>query len=755
VRAVSDQELVSSIPEPSTGAGFSFERAVLAAGFSFETYSEPANSRWERGSKGTDVAFISQTFTRSLYRGVLQVSVLECTELPQEQDAAQKVLSGDAPDAYCLLAIVEGREKEDKEMIENRFNSGVKELQRSSCIARTTTVWSNNSNTEETGNNFKKTKKDSVSSWGKNESHYLYTQDPNEAVLALSIMDEEVMADDKVIGSCTVSLKSVMGPLEDEARDWSGWVPLSTGPPQKDKKAQMMAGATAGGMVFGPAGAAFGGIAGALWEKGVKGKVKLSLRYIPLVQLEKEAGVPEMRVSACEGVDWGALGSSVGGEATQNSAYELCCFVSHQETGCTAGIYRSTELKKIVLAFRGTCAPVDLITDISLMQTPWVEGEADDTALMVHKGFRGSLQSISRRMKELALVAAGGDIEDWEVLITGHSLGGALASLCAADLAQYGLDAGRGLPTQAPTQPWWGRLINGKQQEATLTVPRAKEIKMYSFGAPRVGNTAFVTHFESLGMKDVYRVVNGKDVVARLPRSVNAGFTKVEYSHCGQTALVTETAFETVDANEIDEALDEEGNTKQVPKSVAVWVEGESDNALCPVKDNTFSASPFKKGYILGDMKDAVAGINLKGGWDIASKVSAAMDKMGERLDKASMAEAATIVGIDPAFVAREMSLLTSIKSGEAVQHHLEPAYYSAICLAATAKEFVIKMPEVVAPILTEEQAAMLKLNKDVQAKVAALQATLVTGEQYQALGQLSDSLNRYMEAVDVNYTSN
>jgi hypothetical protein len=54
---------------------------------------------------------------------------------------------------------------------------------------------------------------------------------------------------------------------------------------------------------------------------------------------------------------------------------------------------------------------------------------------MVHAGFREAADSISRRLKELLLAAVGGDFSGWEVLVTGHSLGGALATLFTTDLA--------------------------------------------------------------------------------------------------------------------------------------------------------------------------------------------------------------------------------------------------------------------------------------------------------------------------------
>lgn len=72
------------------------------------------------------------------------------------------------------------------------------------------------------------------------------------------------------------------------------------------------------------------------------------------------------------------------------SDLEFCCFVNHDKTGCSCAIYRSLEKKMIAISFRGTCELVDLVTDASIIQETWVEGddvEAPD-AVKVHVGFR-------------------------------------------------------------------------------------------------------------------------------------------------------------------------------------------------------------------------------------------------------------------------------------------------------------------------------------------------------------------------------
>jgi len=374
---------------------------------------------------------------------------------------------------------------------------------------------------------------------------------------------------------------------------------------------------------------------------------------------------------------------------------EFCFFLTHDVTGCSCAVYRSLEEKRIVISFRGTCELLDLLTDASITQETWVLGENidDDNAVKVHIGFRKSLESISRRLKELTLaaVAPGDHISDYDLIVTGHSLGAALATLFTADVGEYGIDAGRGLPQLEPSEPWWNALAVKFAPKVEDVVgkapPRPGTLRMYNFGSPRVGNDAFVERFESLlgnGVDEVYRIVNGEDVVARLPRTVNAlGFVSVGYEHCGPTALIS-TPQDTVDGGELGEAL--------------IWIEGVSEGD-CPVRDGTAITGPLAKGSLIGDIVSAVRDAegdsksstsNDDGekqspiGTEAVAKLASAMQG---RLKTFTAADIPSIIGLDKKFVERESKIVQSIFSGEAVGHHMEDQYYIGMGRASDLEE--------------------------------------------------------------------
>jgi len=119
-----------------------------------------------------------------------------------------------------------------------------------------------------------------------------------------------------------------------------------------------------------------------------------------------------------------------------------------------------------VLVFRGTHGRLaNWMVNLNMAMSPWPSGGN------VHRGFKTALMEIWAEI-ERAL-----DAVDRPLYYTGHSLGGALATLAAS-----------------------------------LRPPQA----VYTFGAPRIGDAAFA---QSLVALQVYNVVNPQDIVTALPPS--------------------------------------------------------------------------------------------------------------------------------------------------------------------------------------------------------------------------------------------
>ena len=138
-----------------------------------------------------------------------------------------------------------------------------------------------------------------------------------------------------------------------------------------------------------------------------------------------------------------------------------------------------------IIAFRGTQDLDDWFTDADAFQVKVsrrIKGDAPSLdKTKVHQGFQLMAASLSREV----CAAAKGFKAKAPVYVTGHSLGGAVASLTALML------------------------------RARLKRP---DVRMYSYAAPRVGDPAFVLAYDVL-IPACYRVVNLADVVPMVPPS--------------------------------------------------------------------------------------------------------------------------------------------------------------------------------------------------------------------------------------------
>ena len=155
------------------------------------------------------------------------------------------------------------------------------------------------------------------------------------------------------------------------------------------------------------------------------------------------------------------------------------CFIDKTGIQCAVIVSCDTvEAPFAVLVFRGTSAFETWLSNLNTLQAGW------DAGGLVHAGFKNEFYKIwdelNGRLSEIP--------PDVPVFYTGHSLGGAMATLAAS-----------------------------------LRSPAA----VYTFGSPRVGDIAFA---RSLGEVPIFRVVNNRDLVTLLPPSR----IPFEFSHVGE-----------------------------------------------------------------------------------------------------------------------------------------------------------------------------------------------------------------------------
>lgn len=151
---------------------------------------------------------------------------------------------------------------------------------------------------------------------------------------------------------------------------------------------------------------------------------------------------------------------------------EVTARLPSRETERFGFVARRTDTGDVCVAFRGTKTVGDWLANFELRQVAQQHGWG-----RVEDGFARIYAQCSP-----AIVGAVRDAGVHQVTVTGHSLGGALATLCAADI------------------------------RATLGVG----VTLYSFASPRAGDPAFAARFGA-ECPGTWRVVNTEDIITTVP----------------------------------------------------------------------------------------------------------------------------------------------------------------------------------------------------------------------------------------------
>eukprot|EP00929_Paragymnodinium_shiwhaense_P019123 TRINITY_DN13144_c0_g1_i1.p1 TRINITY_DN13144_c0_g1~~TRINITY_DN13144_c0_g1_i1.p1 ORF type:complete len:898 (+),score=172.31 TRINITY_DN13144_c0_g1_i1:162-2855(+) len=168
---------------------------------------------------------------------------------------------------------------------------------------------------------------------------------------------------------------------------------------------------------------------------------------------------------------------------------------------------------RLFMAFRGTSSLTHAVTDVK----SWCEevqiGHNDEERFWVHSGFYSAYRTVGvlARHALQEYIACLPDASVVSLTFCGHSLGGALAALMAVDNVDW------------------------------LKSLRVTNLKVYTFGSPRIGDAKFAKYAHSK-LPNIYRIRNNVDPVPRWPDPWTSFFVMLLGGRCflRLLSLVTE-----------------------------------------------------------------------------------------------------------------------------------------------------------------------------------------------------------------------
>ena len=167
---------------------------------------------------------------------------------------------------------------------------------------------------------------------------------------------------------------------------------------------------------------------------------------------------------------------------------------SHPQHGTRALLVQQPKTRTVFIGFRGTTSLTDIKYDLDFRMVHLTENHPH---VLVHAGFKEKFKSVKQQLVNELLSRAS---EFDRIVFTGHSLGGALATVSSPILA--------------------GTLLD-------------KKVHCITFGSPRVGNGAFTNFFTS-NVHSSVRMTTDFDPVPSLP-------FETFYEHVQPAISVTES----------------------------------------------------------------------------------------------------------------------------------------------------------------------------------------------------------------------
>lgn len=212
----------------------------------------------------------------------------------------------------------------------------------------------------------------------------------------------------------------------------------------------------------------------------------------------------------------------INSKACTSTGLKLVQIIYDKDTDTQGAVMADYINMKLYIVFRGTKGERDILTDIECLQEKTSIRNRDCS---VHKGFLKAYKSVKSQIDTIALP----EFENYDIITCGHSLGGALATICGADIST------------------------------------TNKIYTITFGSPRVGNTKFVSIFKD-HVTLCYRFIHHNDIVPTMPR--------INYNH-------------------VDKQIRLDDNGKEISymniwKRLIYWIKGKQklDLSLVSIKDH-------------------------------------------------------------------------------------------------------------------------------------------------------------------------